>query len=41
VARDLITNDEAEVSEVVRRRLFEDLGSERNRTEVAKTYADW
>jgi hypothetical protein len=27
VAEDLISNDEAEVSEVVRRRLFEDLGS--------------
>jgi hypothetical protein len=41
VARDLIANDESEVSEVVRRRLFEDLGPERTRTQVAKTYADW
>jgi hypothetical protein len=41
VARDLIANDESEVSEVVRRRLFEDLGSERTRAQVAKTYADW
>ncbi|MCY3788288.1 MAG: DUF499 domain-containing protein [Gemmatimonadetes bacterium] len=41
VARDLITNDEAEISEVVRRRLFEDLGKERVRKRVAKTYADW
>ncbi len=41
VARDLIANDESEISEVVRRRLFEDLGSERIRKKVAKTYADW
>ncbi len=41
VARDLIANDEAEISEVVRRRLFEDLGDTRVRNKVAKTYADW
>jgi hypothetical protein len=41
VARDLIANDDSEVSEVVRRRLFEDLGPERTRAQVAKTYADW
>ena len=41
VARDLIANDESEISEVVRRRLFEDLGDERIRKKVAKTYADW
>lgn len=41
VAKDLIANDEAEISEVVRRRLFEDLGNERIRKNVAKTYADW
>ena len=41
VARDLIANDESEISEVVRRRLFEDLGSERTRRRVAQTYADW
>ena len=41
VARDLIANDESEISEVVRRRLFEDLGKERIRKRVAKTYADW
>ncbi len=41
VARDLIANDESEISEVVRRRLFEDLGNERMRKRVAKTYADW
>jgi predicted AAA+ superfamily ATPase len=41
VSKDLIANDEAEISEVVRRRLFEDLGNERVRKTVAKTYADW
>ena len=41
VARDLIANDEAEIGDVVRRRLFEDLGSERIRKRVSKTYADW
>lgn len=41
VAKDLIANDETEISEVVRRRLFEDLGSQRIRSNVAKTYADW
>ncbi|MCL6508075.1 MAG: DUF499 domain-containing protein, partial [Bryobacteraceae bacterium] len=41
VAKDLIANDEAEISEVVRRRLFEDLGSERVRKNVAKAFADW
>ncbi len=41
VARDLIANDESEISEVVRRRLFEDLGSARVRKRVAKAYADW
>ncbi len=41
VARDLIANDEAEISDVVRRRLFEDLGSKRIRKRIAKVYADW
>ena len=41
VARDLIANDESEISEVVRRRLFEDLGNKRIRGRVARTYADW
>ncbi|MDE2925620.1 MAG: DUF499 domain-containing protein [Acidobacteriota bacterium] len=41
VARDLIANDEAEISEVVRRRLFEDLGGARLRRRVANTYANW
>ncbi len=41
VARDLIANDESEISEVVRRRLFEDIGKDRVRAKVSKTYADW
>jgi hypothetical protein len=41
VAKDLIANDESEISEVIRRRLFEDLGSDRIRKNVAKAYADW
>ena len=41
VSKDLIVADEAEVSEVIRRRLFEDLGSDRARKRVAKAYADW
>jgi predicted AAA+ superfamily ATPase len=41
VAKDLIANDEAEISEVIRRRLFEDLGNERIWKKIAKTYADW
>ena len=41
VAQDLIANDESEISEVVRRRLFENLGSERTRRRVANMYADW
>lgn len=41
VAKDLIANDETEISEVVRRRLFQDLGSDRVRKNVAKAFADW
>ncbi|MEJ5260547.1 MAG: DUF499 domain-containing protein [Anaerohalosphaeraceae bacterium] len=41
VAKDLIANDETEISEVVRRRLFEDIGNDRIRKNVAKSYADW
>jgi hypothetical protein len=40
-AKDLIANDESEISEVVRRRLFEDLGKESTRKSVAKAYAEW
>ena len=41
VAKDLISNDEAEISEVIRRRLFDDIGPERIRKRVAKEFADW
>jgi predicted AAA+ superfamily ATPase len=41
VAQDLIANDEAEIGEVVRRRLFENVGDERIRRRVARDYADW
>jgi predicted AAA+ superfamily ATPase len=41
VAKDLIANDETEISEVVRRRLFQDLGSERIRRSVARAFANW
>jgi len=41
VAKDLLANDETEVSEVVRRRLFDDLGQERFRKKVSRAYADW
>jgi len=41
VAKDLIVTDEGEVSEVVRRRLFESLGPEKTRLRIAKMYADW
>ena len=41
VSKDLIANDEAEISEVIRRRLFEDLGSDRIQKNIAKVYADW
>ena len=41
VAKPLLVGDEAEISEVIRLRLFEDLGSERVRKNVARAYADW
>ncbi len=41
VAKDLIANDETEISEVVRRRLFQDLGAEKTRRQVAKAFGDW
>jgi hypothetical protein len=41
VAKDLIVNDEAEISEVIRRRLFDYLGDEKTRKRVAKEYAEW
>jgi hypothetical protein len=41
VAKDLIANDESEISEVVRRRLFEDLGGDKLRRGVANAFAEW
>ncbi|MDD9824620.1 MAG: DUF499 domain-containing protein [Gammaproteobacteria bacterium] len=41
VAKDLIANDEGEIGEVVRRRLFDSIGDERTRNRISKTYADW
>ncbi len=41
VAKGLFVADEEEVSEVIRRRLFEDIGSEDHRKKVAKAYANW
>jgi hypothetical protein len=41
VAKDLLVNDEAEIGEVVRRRLFDDLGRESARKAVALSYANW
>jgi hypothetical protein len=41
VAKDLIANDEAEISEVVRRRLFEDVGTQKIRKNVARAFGDW
>ena len=41
VAKDLLSNDETEVSEVVRRRLFDHIGDDRFRKRVSRVYADW
>jgi len=41
VARDLFINDESEISDVVRRRLFEDLGSARIRGGIARRFSEW
>lgn len=41
VAKTLLANDETEVSEVVRRRLFDAVGRGRIRKRVSKAYADW
>ena len=41
VAKPLLVNDEAEISEVIRRRLFENLGPEKTQKIVARAYADW
>jgi hypothetical protein len=41
VATNLVANDEAEITDVLRRRLFENLGSATVRSNVARAYADW
>ena len=41
VAKDLIANDETEISEVVCRRLFEGAADERIMKRVCKAFADW
>ena len=41
VAKPLLVNDEGEISEVIRRRLFENLGPEKTLKLVARAYADW
>ncbi len=41
VAKDLIVNDEAEIGEVVRRRLFESLGPEKTRRDIVKAFSEW
>ena len=41
VSKDLVANDETEVSEVVRRRLFSGIGQDRFHKKVSKAYADW
>jgi predicted AAA+ superfamily ATPase len=41
VSKDLIVNDEAEIGDVIRRRLFDDTGKEAAGKAAAKIYADW
>ena len=41
VAKDLIANDESEISEVVRKRLFDDIGDSRKIKNICKEYAQW
>lgn len=41
VAKDLIVNDEAEISEVIRRRLFDDIGPASQVKFVSRAYAEW
>ncbi len=41
VGKDLVASDASEVSEIVRRRLFEDAGRESMRKAVARQYAQW
>jgi len=41
VAKDLIANDESEISEVVRKRLFDDIGDSKKIKNICKEYALW
>jgi hypothetical protein len=41
VGKDLVANDASEVSEIIRRRLFEDSGRDSMRKAVARQYARW
>lgn len=41
VAKDLLANDEAEISEVIRKRLFDDIGDNKVIRNVSKIYANW
>src|SRR6266705_633431 len=41
VAKELIVNEEGEIAEVVRRRLFQDLGEDRIRLSISKAFAEW
>jgi hypothetical protein len=41
VGKDLVANDAAEVSEIVRRRLFQDAGRDSMRKAVARQYSAW
>ncbi len=41
VGKDLVVNDASEVSEIVRRRLFEECGRDSMRRAVARQYAGW
>lgn len=41
VAKDLIANDETEIGEVIRRRLFDKIEGEKGREKIAGAYAEW
>jgi len=41
VGKDLVANDASEVSEIIRRRLFEDIGRDSMRRSVSRQYASW
>jgi len=41
VGKPYVLSEGLEIAEIIRKRLFEDLGSEKERKHVAKAYADW